>query len=800
MLRSRSVLTSLWIATMGLLPAHADEGQWPPDQIAALDKAKLTGYGLELTPEALWNPEGDEKTGGLLRAAVKLSGCSAAFISPEGLIATNHHCAYRALQGQSTVESDYATNGFLARSRAEELEAKGATVRIVRRVEDVTERIRLAAAMATTDSSSSGARGETPAMDRARHRAIVRARKELVATCEKTAGARCDVAELYGGSEYRLFEYLELRDVRLVYAPPAAVGEYGGEIDNWMWPRHTGDFALLRAYVGPDGLPADHSSENVPYQPAQHLKVSAEGVAPGGFVAVLGYPGRTRRHMHAAEVTRWIDQVLPGIVSLYGEWLDILEKLAATDEAVRIKISALQKSLANRHKNARGMLDGIAHMKLGEARRAEDARLRAWADRPENLDHGGVLIDLDALSAAARGGHARASLLGMLGRAPNLVAVAIDLVRHAREQAKPDLERQDRYMKRNQARVWKDIERRLRDFDARVDAALLASLLARDAALPAKQRIAALARLAGKRTGLREAFMDVATQLFQRTALADPALVERLWKDPAALAKHRDPVLVLARQLADDIETLERAEEAREGAMARLLPRYFDMLRAVRSGPIYPDANGTLRFSYATVEGYDKWNGQTQEPQTVLAGAVAKHTGRDPFDLPEPIREHAGAARKSRWSDPALDDVPVCFLSTADTTGGNSGSPVIDGKGRLVGLNFDRVWENIAGDFAYNTDHSRNISVDIRYLLWILDVVEDADFLLAEMGIEPQQPPAAAKASAPASKTSEAPPKKVGSGCGCRADSAGSAEHGQGVALLAMLLLGVGLAFRRRRP
>jgi hypothetical protein len=798
MLRSRFVLALLGMAALGVgvpLQGRADEGQWTPDQIAALDQAALARMGLALAPADLWNPDGDEKTGGLMRAAVNYSGCSAAFVSAEGLIATNHHCAYRALQSQSSVEHDYTTNGFLARTRAEELEAKGGTVRILRRVTDVSAEIQAAAGQAPA-----GAKG-----DAARWRAIQRAQKELVAACEKTPDARCDVASFYGGSQYRLSEYVELRDVRLVYAPPAAVGEYGGEIDNWMWPRHTGDFALLRAYVTPDGAPADHAAENVPYRPAQYLKVSGAGVAPDSFVAVLGYPGRTRRYMPAAEVARWIDQVLPGQVELFGEWLEILDGLGAADEAVRIKVAALAKSLANRHKNARGMLDGIAHMKLGEVRKAEDAALRAWVAMPENASKGyaGVLDELDALSAAARASHDRTALLEMLARGPNLLALGIDLVRAEREQARPDLERAQRYMARNRTQVWKDIERNLRDFDARVDAALLASLVARNASLPRAQRIAAFTKLAGGRAGKRDAFVAVTAPLLASTVLADAALVAELWQDPAKLAAQRDPLLALARALAGELEALERAQEAYEGALARVQPRYFEMLRAMRPGPIYPDANGTLRFSYATVKGYEKWDGAPQAPQTTLAGAVAKHTGEEPFDLPDEIRQRADAARQSRWADAALGDLPLCFLATGDTTGGNSGSPVIDGKGRLVGLNFDRVWENIAGDFAYHPGHSRNIVVDARFLLWMLDEVAGAEALLAELAPELPAPAAAAQPAGQAGPAAGADASKARSGCGChaggRAIETGETGGPGAGGLVVLLALLAGLALLRRR-
>lgn len=793
-MRRLALLPAIGLSLAAASVARADEGQWTPDQIAELDQAELKKLGLQLDPSALWNPAGDEKTGGLMRAAIKLGGCSAAFVSPQGLIATNHHCAYGALQANSTPEHDYLRDGFLATSRAEELEAKGRPVWILRRVEDVSEAI----------DSQADAAGDD---DVARAEAIDRTEKTLVKSCETGPGTRCTVASFYNGRQYRLFEYVELTDVRLVYAPPAAVGEYGGEVDNWMWPRHTGDFSLLRAYVSPEGEPAPFSPENVPYRPAQHLQVSPEGVGPGDFVAVLGYPGRTQRYMPAPEVSRWVEQVLPMTVDLYGEWIEILEAHAARDEAVAIKVAATKKGLANRQKNAKGMLEGIAHMKLVDRRRKEDEQLAAWVS-DGHAEYAGVLGRLQAASEHARSTHDHDRLVSSTAQGSNALAIALDLVRRADARTKPDLERLSTYMDRNEGQLWSTQERRLRDFDASVDAEVLAMLVARNEALPEDQRIAALHALVEKAAldvapgADRSAYLPVTEALFEETSMAQTDTVERWWKDDATtLAKRKDPLLSLARALVPELEALEARERAERGLATRIYPRYFEMLQSVRKGPIYPDANGTLRFSYATVKGYDKWDGATQTPQTVLAGAVAKHTGADPFDLPASVREAAPAAPATYWADPKFEDVPLCFLSTADTTGGNSGSPVIDGQGRLVGFNFDRVWENIAGDFGYEPSHSRNITADVRHLLWMLDEVADAGPLLTELGVAelrdaPRRGMTATDADArdpdTDPKAAGAAPKRAGCACDQGSDGATGASS-------VPLWLGLALLTLRRR-
>ncbi|MEZ4380309.1 MAG: S46 family peptidase [Nannocystaceae bacterium] len=699
--------------TCALAPdARADEGQWMPEQIAELDHEELGRRGLERTATELWDPAG----GGLLRAAVNLSGCSASFVSPEGLVITNHHCAYSALQARSTVDRDLLKDGFLARTRAEEEPAPGKTIRVVARIDDVTAELRAAADAASDDA--------------ARLKAVRAKTRALVKECDEEApGRRCEVASFFGGSQYRRFAYQELRDVRLVYAPPSSIGEFGGEVDNWMWPRHTGDFAILRAYVAPDGASREHHVDNVPYRPEHWLKVSAQGVRPGDFVAVLGYPGHTTRYLWAEALAARIEVSLPQTIDLYGEWIAIAEELGAADPAVAIKVASTKKSLANRHKNSRGMLAGIEAMGLLERRRAEERRL-AEADRE------GVLRELAAIAVAQRVRSQAGFLRAQAAGGPTLLDAAVDLVRWARERERPDAERAPGYLDRDRDVLWRSIERRLRDHDDELAAQLLAAVLRRAAELAPEQRIAALEGLIAGKTGGREVFVPAARRLFAATGLTDAARLRALFDaDAATLRAAKDPLLRLANALADEVEAAEAVSEREGGRLLVLNPAYFELLRAVRPGPLYPDANGTLRMSYASVRGYRPRDGLEALPQTTLAGQLAKVTGAPPFELPERVLAKVDGAAGTIWADAALEDLVLCFLSDADTTGGNSGSAVINGRGEVVGLNFDRVWENIAGDVAYQPSRSRNIVVELRYLFWLLDQVEDATALLDELGV-----------------------------------------------------------------
>lgn len=778
----RRVLPCSIVAAAMVQPrtASADEGQWLPRQVAELHTTKnLQALGLQLRPDEVWNPA----DGGMMGAIVNLSGCSAGFVSKGGLVATNHHCAYGAIQAASSVEHDYLADGFLAPTRGDEIVAKDKRVQIVQSITDVTAKVHAVVA-AERDPS-------------ARARAVDKLRKELVAECEATpdpitgAPQRCRVADFFAGAEVQLIAAIELRDVRLVYAPPSAIGEFGGEVDNWMWPRHTGDFSLLRAYVGPDGKPADHAPENVPYQPKRWLPLGPEGVGPGDFVAVLGYPGKTQRYQPTAEVARQIDQVFPARVDYFGELIGILEAAGARDARAKIAGAAKLKSLANVHKNAKGMIEGLARNGTLARREREDAELVRWAEGQGDPAAKEILARMDAIVAARRAGFARDFLVESIGRGANSLALAAEIVRHARERAKPDLERAADYMDRNAKELWSTQERRLRDYVREVDEELLRAYVRRLSALPPELRVGDFAE------------SEVASRL-KRSKIADPAFVKALWEaDAATIERERDPMIEWARELVVAIEALEERNLAHEGEWLEIGPRYFAMLEQSRGGPLYPDANGTLRFSYAKVRGYSPRDGLQATPQTTVSGLVAKHTGVAPFVVPEALRTAAPQAGASRFADPTLGDVPVAFLSDADTTGGNSGSPVVDGRGRWIGLNFDRVWENVAGDFGYSTERSRNIVVDVRYLLWVLEVAK-ADALLAELGADaiaraPSEgavPATATKPTgAPAGEVGvpidETPPKHAAVSASCACTTGGSKGP---FVLVALVLLG-----RRRR-
>ncbi|HKV07187.1 MAG TPA: S46 family peptidase, partial [Thermoanaerobaculia bacterium] len=560
------------------------------------------------------------------------------------------------------------------------------------------------------------------------------------AECEKQPNRRCQVEAFDGGVRYLLIENLEFPDVRVVYAPPRAVGEYGGEIDNWSWPRHTGDFTLLRIYAGPDGKPAPRSEANVPYKPRHWFPVAQKGVEPGDFVMVAGYPGLTFRSYTEAEMRERAELFFPKRAELYRTWIDLMEAASAKNEKTRIALADRIKTLANREKNSRGQVAGIARGHILDKKTAAEKEVLAWAakrqDQKAAVD---AQRELATLMATKRRTWDRDFLLDQMKSGPKPLDLALTLARWSGEKAKPDLEREPEYMERERERLGERLERDQKRIDAATDAALLADVLTRFASLPEGSRVQAVdAFLGGARDP--QAIRAKVDDLLARTKVTGLAERKAMFEETEAqLRARRDPLLDLAFSLDRELKELKERDDRMKGAISRLRPRWQRAVIAHAGRPVAPDANGTLRVTLAHVKGYGPKDGVFMEPRTTVAGIVEKNTGEEPFEAPEKLLAAAPEAPESPFADKELHDVPVCFLADADTTGGNSGSPVVNGRGELVGVNFDRVWENVANDFGYNPDVARNISVDVRYLLWFLGVEhgEAARPLLTEMGVKP---------------------------------------------------------------
>lgn len=703
------MLAAAWIS--------ADEGMWPLSEIQRLG---LDGKGLEIPVSALYNPDGVS----LIDGIVSLGGCSGSFVSADGLILTNHHCSFRFIQEASTPERNYLEDGFLAKTRDEEVQAKGGTVRITESYRDVS-----AAVLAVV----------TPEMDpAARAKAIEKRIKEIVAEAEKNnAGKRAEVAEMFIGKTYILFIYTNLKDVRLVYAPPRGIGEYGGEDDNWAWPRHTGDFSFLRAYTGPDGRPAEYSSANVPYRPKKYLQVAAQGVAEGDFVFILGYPGKTYRHQAASFLDYEYRIRMPQVVEWYGWQIGLMESASSKDSATALKLSSKIKTLSNTFKNNRGKITGIRRTGLLEKRKQEEGELARFIgeDTGRRQKYGEVLAGLQTVYAEMEAHAAREFVLQYANRSPDALKIACQLYEAAKERQKPDLDRESSYMERNWQQTQTSLRRSLSNVYVPVDQDILRNLLLRAHQLPAGHRIAALESITGNGPAAIGSYLE---QAYSKTRIFDPDTVEKLLAaSPAELEQLDDPFIQLAVAIYPEMQAQKQTDKRRQGDLNRLYGLYLDVKKEFLKGEFVPDANSTFRLSYGRIKGYQPADAIQYQPFTTLAGVVEKNTGKEPFNSPSGLLKLYRDRDYGRFVHPALQQVPVAMLYNTDTTGGNSGSPVLNARGELVGVNFDRVWEATINDYAWSPLYSRSVAVDIRYVLFVTLKLGGAGFLLQEMGVQP---------------------------------------------------------------
>ncbi|MCA9684938.1 MAG: S46 family peptidase, partial [Myxococcales bacterium] len=663
-----------------------------------------------------------------LGAIVSLGGCSASFVSPDGLIITNHHCVTRALARNSKKGENLLVDGFLAKTRAEERWAGPAQrVYVTSSFTDVTDEV------------LSGL--EDIADPKARFEEMQARENELAKACEAgKVDVSCRVSSFFEGAQFFLIEQLELRDIRLVHAPHAGVGVFGGEIDNWRWPRHTGDYSFYRAYVGPDGKPADHAEANVPYKPKHVLKVATEDLDEGDMVWVAGYPGRTSRLKTASEVADATTWGYPRRIARYEQYLAVLDQVCGNDEELKIKASPRIRGLGNGLTNAKGMLEGLGKGGLAEARRQQEQELQAWieADEQRKSAYGTVLADIEALNQSMRATQERDAAFSEMVRASTLLSRAQEIVAaaKAREAEKvPDEKAEKAYVTA--------LEEEQKGFAIEIDRAVLRLHLQRAAALAGADRPEALKLFVPGDT-VDEAAIDKAlTALYKKTKLGDAKQVARLHAGAtmASLEKSKDPFIALALALAPAIDELEQREIEFAGKMAVLRPRYIAALRefaASEGKTLAADANSTLRITYGTVRGYQPADrDEPYLPFTTASEMLAKHTGTEPFDLPAGVRDGIAAKNFGPYVDPELGELPIDFLADLDITGGNSGSPTLNARGELIGLVFDGNYESMASDWLFMPDITRSIHVDIRAVLWVMDAVDGADHLLEEMGVTP---------------------------------------------------------------
>ncbi len=717
-----SVIISIFIifGLAGL--CSADEAMWPLYDLDQVPFDSLQKLGLTLQPDEIFKPN----QGGLSDASVNLSGGSSSFVSPSGLIITNHHVAAGAIQKQSDLENNYLRDGFYAATHEEEIPAIGYTANITLEVEDVTDRV-----MAVLGDDLG---------DMERYKTIEKISKEIVSEGEEGRDVKCRLSRMFGGSQFILYTFFRVRDVRIVYAPPEAIGNFGGDIDNWMWPRHVGDFAFLRAYVAPDGSSAAYSEDNVPYRPKSYYPISSKGVKEGDLVMMIGFPGRTNRYASSSEIDNLYNHYYPMSLKTYEERLAMLEAVAEADSAKAIRLASTMSGINNFMKKTYGLYEGFKRTDILTKRQKQEEKLKAFLDRDPELSkkYGHVLEELDSLYRIKNATQIRDHILGYVSYACDYLAMAEEVYRWATEREKEDIDRDRGYQDRDSIPTKRWLKNKQINLTPSMDKMTLKYFMKRAYHLPEGQRIETFDKIF---TGIGEneidSFLDdYIEKIYANTQIGDlDQRMAMLHMSREELEKLDDSFVNLAIDFFPEMKARREKNKVISGATSRLQPKLMQAYTAWKEGRIYPNANGTKRFNWGVVKGYSPRDAVNFSSITGLAGVMEKETGVKPFIVPEELKQVYNAKDFGKHLNPGINDVPVDFLTTNSGTNGNSGSPVLNGKGELVGLDFDTGYEGVSADYMYNPDVCRAIVCDIRYVLFLLDKVYHLDNLLNEMTI-----------------------------------------------------------------
>ena len=692
----------------------SDEGMWEPYELTKLQKQlKQSGFSKDVSglTDLFSHP---------MNAIVSLGGCSAAFVSPDGLIATNYHCIESSfLQFNSSKNENLFETGFVAKTKdAEKRSAPGARVYITTSSTEITDDV----LKGISDQTESLRRSEL----------IEENKKRIINNCESSEEIECRVRSFFSGETYKLEKVLKIKDVRLVYAPPAYVGEYGGEIDNWMYPRHTGDFALLRAYVGKDQSIKEFNKENIPYKSESFLKISAKGVSDGDFVMVLGYPGRTNRLLTFNEISWDLTTGFEESIKYLQRGIKLIDDHTNEADGSKLKYRGRKSGFENYYKKISGQNNGAKNFNLLEIEKENWEQFLKFASSngskielsllEELLD----LIDESLDENLARRYYGNSTLISMAQR----------IYRNAVEQGKPDQERKQGYQERDQERIRNGIKRMDYSFDSRVDKAIFLDRLSTYSNFDAKLRRPDYSKnllldddfeLTKKKVS--ELYSSEFTTADAMMKLKDMSLDE--------LDSSKDPLIDFVRSIYPETLVYEKKYDERSARRQLLKSNFIKLLRQYyqsNNKEIYADANGTLRVTYGNVSGVELKDGVYYKPFTTLEGIVEKHSGQEPFNVGEKLLNKISKKDYGTYYFEPIDSVPVNFISTLDITNGNSGSATINSDFDLVGLAFDGMLETIIADYKY-IPQARSISVDSRYLLWTLEKVEGADNILKELTI-----------------------------------------------------------------
>ncbi|MCX6284125.1 MAG: S46 family peptidase [Bacteroidetes bacterium] len=699
-----------------IIQVHAQEGMWLLTQLNQLDLAKK---GLQIPLGEVYSKDKPSVSD----AIVQLGGGTASFVSKDGLLITNHHVAYTAIQRTSSVNSDYLAKGFLAAKRSDEIKAPGYRARLLMEMKDVTAEV-LDAAKGISDPAEKNKK----------------INEKITTITEPYTKGKDDieasVSQMYNGRQYILYVHKVFRDVRIVYAPPSAIGNYGGEIDNWMWPRHTGDFSFMRVYCAPDGTGKAYSADNVPYHPKVWLRVAKDFLKDGDFNFIIGYPGQTTRYRSSTSVYFNEHYNYPFTIKNYQEIIDLCDQLTKGNREGQIKEANLVRGLANVMKNYQGKVDGMKKTHFYEKKLEFEKEFVKWANSKTETKakYADILEKEKAEYKLIEGTKLRDEVFGNFhGLAGTPVNIAQRIIYFAQERDKPESERDPGASDDAINQAIEGLQSAYANYFEPVDKALMIRTLNMAGELPREQRITGLEYVFSS-TKTVDQFVDEA---YKATKLTDQNYVKTLFKmSTKELQALNDPFINMAYSIDPmAIEIQETAGRFNVNVTA-IRKIYLDGLFEWKGTSMYPDANGTKRFSYGKIKGYKPADAVWYYPFTTLEGMVEKNKDVEPFDAPPALVDLYTKKDFGRWVNPAMKDVPIAFLNQCDITGGNSGSPVMNAKGEICGLAFDGNYESMISDWQYDYALQRCINVDIHYVLFITEKVGKAGFLLEEMGVK----------------------------------------------------------------
>jgi hypothetical protein len=702
--------------------SKADEGMWLPLLIERLNYVDMQKEGLKLTAEEIYSVNHSSLKDAIIQFG---NGCTGEMISSQGLVLTNHHCGYGAIQSHSTIDHDYLADGFWAMNLSEELPNEGLTARFLVRIEDVTKTI-----LAELDSKMT---------EKERNAKIAELSKTIQNDATKGTGYDARVAGFFNGNEFFLFVYEIFRDVRLVGAPPSSIGKFGADTDNWMWPRHTGDFSMFRVYAGADGKPAGYSKENVPLKPKHHLPVSLNGYEKGDFAMILGYPGSTDRYLTSWGVKLAIETSNPTIVNIRAKKLAIMREDMDANREVSIKYASKYAGTSNYWKYFIGQTRGLKRLKVLEDKQKIEADFTNWvnasADRREI--YGSALSDIEA-AYKVFGDYTlqRWYFVESIIRGAEIMSLAQSFSSLGTE-LKADQPSEDKISKMKES-LRKSIEKHFKNYNQPTDQKLLEAMLQMYSEnVPVGQQPAAFKEMVAKNKG---DFKKITDNIFSKSIFADNIKVNAFLEKPSLKVLDKDPAYDLMKVMIEKYRENQSQMDAANELVDRGNRIFVAGLREMQPDrKFYPNANSTMRLTYGKILDYYPADAVHYDYVTTLNGVMEKE---DPdnweFVVPAKLKE---LFEKKDFGDYAMKngEMPVAFLSTTDITGGNSGSPVLNGNGELIGLAFDGNWEAMSGDIAFEPELQRTISVDIRYVLFIVDKYAGATNIIKELTIAAPQ-------------------------------------------------------------